>query len=248
MYFSTVVFVVYLLLVVHALWRRQQRLKKIPRAKRSRRAKVQQRASLYHQLTDKPWLTHEDSVIEVQDRRAFAQPAVRIGLRVLLAVITILFLLLVAAYIGRMMFSDWNPLHDPWLLWLNTAILIVGSVALQRAVGAADRDDIGGVSSAMLVGGVFSFSFVIGQLVAWQELVGLGFYASTNPSVGFFYLLTAMHGVHILGGLVAWTRTMGKIWQGFDAAKVRLSVELCAVYWHFLLVVWLVLFALLLYT
>ena len=71
---------------------------------------------------------------------------------------------------------------------------------------------------------------------------------STNPANGFFYLITGLHGLHLLGGLVAWGRTSDKVWRGFEPAQVRLSVELCAVYWHFLLVVWLVLFALLLLT
>ena len=105
-----------------------------------------------------------------------------------------------------------------------------------------------GVKVGLLGAGSFAFVFLAGQLLAWQQLVDLGYFAATNPANGFFYLVTAVHGLHLLGGLVAWGRTAEKVWSGFAPAKVRLSVELCAVYWHFLLVVWLVLFALLLFT
>ncbi len=61
-------------------------------------------------------------------------------------------------------------------------------------------------------------------------------------------MLTAVHAVHLFGGLVAWGRTILKVWQGVEVGDIRMSVEMCAIYWHFLLVVWLVLFGLLLFT
>ena len=90
--------------------------------------------------------------------------------------------------------------------------------------------------------------FIAGQLIAWQQLVGSGYFLAANPANAFFYVLTALHGVHLLGGLVAWGRTAQKVWRGSDMQAVRLSVELCAIYWHFLLILWLVLFYLLLST
>ena len=71
------------------------------------------------------------------------------------------------------------------------------------------------------------------------------YFEVTNPAIAFFYLITGLHGLHLLGGLVAWGRTVAKVWGDFDVAKMRQSVELCTVYWHFLLLVWLVLFGLL---
>jgi cytochrome c oxidase subunit 3 len=70
-----------------------------------------------------------------------------------------------------------------------------------------------------------------------------------NPAVAFFYVLTAIHGLHLLGGLLVWSRTLLRMWTPrVELIEVRLSVELCSVYWHYLLLVWLVLFGLLLYT
>lgn len=92
---------------------------------------------------------------------------------------------------------------------------------------------------------MLTFAFVGGQLAAWDQLIGSGRYLTSGPATAFFYVLTTVHGLHVLGGLVVWARTMGRMSGGAEAIDVRLSVELCATYWHFLLVVWLVLFALL---
>ena len=95
----------------------------------------------------------------------------------------------------------------------------------------------------LYTGGGLSVAFLAGQLLVWQQLVELGYFAATNPANAFFYLLTALHGIHILGGLVAWCRSAARMWRGAEIVNLRLGVELCAVYWHYLLLVWLVLFS-----
>ena len=85
-----------------------------------------------------------------------------------------------------------------------------------------------------------------GQLLAWRQLNAAGYFLAANPGNAFFYLFTGLHGLHLLGGLVALGMTANKVWRGgFEVKEVRLSVQLCAVYWHFLLALWLVLFTLL---
>jgi cytochrome c oxidase subunit 3 len=90
--------------------------------------------------------------------------------------------------------------------------------------------------------------FLLGQLIAWQDLQASGYTMSRNPANAFFYLLTAVHGAHLLGGLWVWAKSTIKVWTGADAESVRISVELCTIYWHFLLLVWAVLFGMLLST
>ena len=172
-------------------------------------------------------------------------PTARLGLRVFLAVVTVLFLLLIMAYGSRMEFEEWRPEPPVRLLWLNTAMLVLSSVAMQWARIAARRGEIDGVTIGLIAGGVFAFAFLGGQMLAWRQLNMMVGFDVTNPAIAFFYMITALHGLHLLGGLVAWGRTTAKVWRGFDASRVRLSVELCTVYWHFLLLVWLVLFGLL---
>ncbi len=203
--------------------------------------------SIFRALTEKPWLV-EGPVYQLHSGREFFLPRVVLGLRVFLAVVAVLFTLLIVAYADRMSLADWRPLPEPWLLWPNTALLILSSIAFQRACAAANRGQIEGVRSALLAAGVLAFGFLAGQLLAWQHLVESGYFAAANPANAFFYLLTALHALHLSGGLVAWARTSAKVRRGFEAAEVRLSVELCAVYWHFLLVIWLVVFGLLLFT
>jgi cytochrome c oxidase subunit 3 len=90
-----------------------------------------------------------------------------------------------------------------------------------------------------------TIAFLIGQLVVWRQLADAGYFMATSAATAFFYLLTAVHGVHVLGGLVAWGRSSVRAFGGADPARIRLGVELCAIYWHFLLVIWVVLFAVL---
>ena len=201
---------------------------------------------LSHQrLAAKPWL--EQGVIGDVPAAPRARTA-KIGLGVFLAVAGSLFALFSSAYMMRMhMGTDWRSMPVPALLWLNTGVLVASSVALHRAQVAARRGHMGGARDALLAGGVLALAFLAGQLLAWRQLDAAGYFLASNPANSFFYLLTAVHGLHVLGGLVALARATGRVWRGEDADRVRLSVELCAIYWHFLLVVWLVLFALLLH-
>jgi cytochrome c oxidase subunit 3 len=195
-------------------------------------------------LTAKPWL----GVSLIGDTGASSLPAAKIGLGVFLAVVGCLFALLISAYSMRMEMGEWRPAPAPKLLWLNTSMLILSSGALQCAQVAARRGRMDAVKAGLLAGGGMALAFLAGQLVAWRQLDAAGYYLTANPAAAFFYLITGVHGLHILGGLVALGRTMDKAWRGVAAAEVRLSVELCATYWHFLLFVWLALFSLLLLT
>jgi cytochrome c oxidase subunit 3 len=200
---------------------------------------------LLRQITEKPWLP-QDAVERLHAERAIAAPAAKIGLRFFLAVVSVLFLLLIIAYAERMRFEAWRPGPQPVLLWLNTVLLILGSVGLQWARVAANRRRIDGVRKGLMVGGFFTLAFLAGQIAAWRQLGGIPFFDMASPAIAFFYLITALHGVHIVGGLVAWGRATARAWQTSVVARpLQGSVDLCAIYWHFLLLVWLILFGLL---
>jgi cytochrome c oxidase subunit 3 len=179
---------------------------------------------------------------------AFSIPPAKVGLLVFLAVASSLFSLFVSAYFQRMDFGDWQPVPEPGILWFNTGLLILGSIFFQRARNAAIRNQVSGVKTNLFIGGLFTFAFIAGQLWAWQILNDAGYFLSSNPANAFFYVLTAIHALHIFGGLWVWSKTTFKLQNKVEVHKVRVSVELCTIYWHFLLLVWLVLFALLLST
>ena len=201
------------------------------------------------QMTAKPWETKQR---ESDDEygggdAALTLPPARIGLWLLLAVITSFFGLMISAYGMRMQFSDWRPLAQPNMLWLNTAMLLVSSVAFQWTRWAAKRGDADSVKTGLVASGVFAFAFLAGQLLVWQQLNASGQFMVSNVAGAFFYLFTGLHGLHLLGGLYVWGKTTARMWLGDSKlGAVRLSIELCTVYWHFLLLVWLVLFGVLL--
>ena len=129
----------------------------------------------------------------------------KIGLGVFLAVAGSLFALFSSAYLMRMhMGTDWRRCRCRALLWLNTGVLVASSVALHRAQVAARRGRMDGVRDGLLAGGVLALAFLAGQLLAWRQLDAAGYFLASNPANSFFYLLTAVHGLHVLGGLVAW--------------------------------------------
>ena len=198
-------------------------------------------------LNTQPWDANDP--LENQPGRGVlnVDPA-KVGLLTFIAVATSLFALFLSAYLMRMQLGDWRPVDEPNLLWLNTVVLVLASVAFQSTRSAARRGQPLTVKIGLLVGGACTVLFLFGQLMAWQQLNASGFFMTGNPANSFFYLLTALHGLHLLGGMWVWGRTTLRMLTGADAESVRLSVELCTVYWHYLLLVWIGLFALLLST
>ena len=191
-----------------------------------------------------PWVA--EGVDEASYQAPFnARPKV-VALVTLLAVITSFFALVVSAYSLRMELGDWVPLTDPQLLWTNTAVLILASIAFQWTRSAAVKGISQRIKPGLLVTGLLTSMFLVGQFMAWQQLNASGHYITSNPADAFFYLVTGLHALHILGGMFVWARATLRVFSGDDNAEE--SIQLCAVYWHFLLVVWIVLFGLMLST
>jgi cytochrome c oxidase subunit 3 len=200
---------------------------------------------LRQSFNKQPWLA--EGVEEREYQAPFnARPKV-VALTTFLAVATSFFALILSAYTLRMDYGDWVPLAEPGLLWANTAVLVAASVAFQWTRNAALA---GGpnVRTGLAVSGLLTFGFLFGQVAAWTQLVAAGQTLTGNPANAFFYLLTAAHGMHILGGLYVWARAMLKVIGGKPGEGVTQSIELCTIYWHFLLLVWLVLFGFMLAT
>ena len=198
--------------------------------------------NLIHQLTAKPWEATAELPLLLQHS---TQQNKRVALKVFLGVVTVLFLLLIVAYAGRMAYEDWRPAPQIRLMWANTGMLFLGSLSLELAHYAVRRGQQKLLLRSLLAAGLCTFMFLLGQAQAWRELAALVFFDVTNPAIAFFYLITGLHGLHLIGGLVVWGQTLARLWGGFELEKVRQSVALCTLYWHFLLLVWIVLFGLL---
>ena len=200
-----------------------------------------------NRILDKPWVT-EGTAVDLRDDIGNVSPAAKTALIIFLAVVTSVFSLFISAYFIRMELDDWHSLTEPGLLWFNTGLLIMASVAIQWSVHAAANQNDRAVKLTLIATGAFTIAFVAGQFVAWQQLNEAGYYLQSNPANAFFYLFTGVHALHLLGGLWVWLKTIIRVLGGDDIQDVRLTVELCRTYWHYLLVVWFVLFGLLLYT
>ena len=201
---------------------------------------------LKQSFNTQPWVA--ETVGESANQAPLGASAKVVGLTTLLAVITSFFALIVSAYALRMDFGDWIPLAEPRLLWINTILLMLASVVFQWTRNAAVRDEASRLKPGLILTGVLTIAFIAGQLIAWRQLGAAGQYISSNPANGFFYLLTGVHALHIIGGMYVWARATLRVTGGAAAAAVRESIELCTVYWHFLLLVWLFLFGMLLST
>ena len=209
-------------------------------------------AALVSRLRAKPWQT-KGVVGALREGGPTELPPAQIGLVAFLAVVTSLFGLFITAYHMRMVAGidngDWRHFPVPSLLWANTAALMAGSGAMQWARAAAERGDKSALRARLVAGGLLTFAFLAGQLLAWREVSGTAYFAVSNPAIAFFYLLTAVHGLHLVGGLAVWAWTLRRLaLPGAKPLESRLTVGLCTVYWHYLLLVWLVLFGLLLST
>lgn len=193
-------------------------------------------------LNVRPWQAGA-AVPEV--RATAARMPAKAALWVFLGVASSLFALFASAYAMRLALADWAPLPRPRLLMLNTALLVGASLAMEWTLHAARRADLARVRRGLWAGGLLTIGFVAGQLLVWKQLNGAGYLVASSAAAAFFYLLTAVHGLHVLGGLVAWMRATLRVGRGSDTARLRLGVELCATYWHYLLAVWVALYALL---
>ncbi len=195
-------------------------------------------------LMAKPWLETGDIGLS-SGRQAMTQPASKVGLGVFLAVVGALFTLFLSAYFIRMDLPDWRTLTMPRILWLNTGTLVLSSVALHFAVLASRNSKLPALRQDLLAAAVAATLFLVGQGLAWDQIAAMGYFARSNPASSFFYLITGVHALHMIGGMIALAKTTRRAYRTDSTAQLTISTELCATYWHFMLVIWLVIMALL---
>jgi len=211
---------------------------------------MKKKESIFQLLTQKPWDPAQIKIDNMHDGVTIDLNKGKLGLRFIMFVSTIFFCLFIVTYSDRMVYPDWQRMPEPWLLWINTIILCFSSVVFINAQIKSKKNQFYTVKNRLLLIGFLAFAFLIGQLLVWQQLITNGYYVSDNPSNAYFYVFTSLHALHLLGGLVYWIITLRKVWNPRDIViqKVKHTVELCAIYWHFLLAVWLVLFGLMLFS
>lgn len=184
-------------------------------------------------------------------RRAPPEPY-RLGMFFALAGIGMLFVALTSAYVVRLgMASQRGGLAAPAILWVNSAVLLASSVTLERARRGRARDAAAAqrwIQATLLLG----LAFLAGQLALWRLLAAQGIYLASNPHSSFLYLLTALHGLHLLGGIAALSYVAFRAGNaGLTAPAIaggrdmRRAADATALYWHFMDGLWLYLVLLL---
>ena len=209
--------------------------------------------SILKALLDKSWQHPSTAGAAPEFGGPDPAAAARVMLRFILAIIGVLFFLFIITFLSRSQYPDfealagppWQPFTDPTRLWFNTALLACASLAMQWGLGGTRAGKlnvtVAGISAAVF----FTVLFLVAQFDLWLHLQSMGFYMSSNPATSYFYLLTAVHGLHLVGGLVVLSNVVFRVWYDNDPDTLTAPLKLCTTYWHFLLGVWLVLFALL---
>jgi len=151
----------------------------------------------------------------------------------------------VSALLIRRASPDWQPLYLPPILWTNTAVLLFSSFALELARFSISRHALSATRILLFLAMVLGFVFLGGQILAWQDLMMHGVFLPSNPHASFFYLASGLHALHLLGGVIVLTLAFTRAMMNFSIEKLRSFVKLAAMYWHFLLVLWLALFGIL---
>jgi len=158
--------------------------------------------------------------------------------------ILMLFMALASAFLVRRGSGDWIPVHIPTLMWINTVVLLASSATLELARHRLAKSRLSSYRNLWLVTTALGVGFLVGQIVAWRQLVAAGIYLASNPASSFFYIFTGAHALHLFGGVAALIYVARR---NFDQAQVTRSVaaEVTSYYWHFMDALWLFLLALL---
>jgi cytochrome c oxidase subunit III len=186
---------------------------------------------------------------ELRSVQEYAPPPASTGIWVALAAISMSFAALTSALVVRRGGAvDWRHFTLPSVLYLNTVVLFASSITLEvgrRRIATF----MGGLRSGaanparwLYVTLLLGLLFVAGQYVAWRQLSAQGLYLATNPSSSFFYVFTAAHGLHVLGGLGGLGRVIGKLHK---LVLRRSTLDATSRYWHFMDVLWVYLLLLL---
>lgn len=182
---------------------------------------------------------------------AFKPDISRILTGFLLLVVMMTFGGLMAAYIviATNNVAEWTPFDLPIQVWISTLIIILSSLTYHFAQSAIFREDESASRKWLVVTTIFGAAFISSQLLAWLALTSRGLYIRGNPYAGFYYILTAVHAVHVLGGITALGTILLKVWYGFrgEEGKQRAKTlsQVVGWYWHFMGALWIVLFVLL---
>jgi len=182
-----------------------------------------------------------------QPARPLAMHPQKFSMWLFIMSVVMIFAALTSAYIVRQGEGDWRLFELPSILWANSAVIILSSIGMHWALLAAKRDNLQTVKTATIATSILGVSFLVGQFIAWGNLVDNGVhFSAANPSESFLYVLTGLHGLHLVSGVIFLLIVLVSTFKYQVHSKNLARIQMCATYWHFLGGLWLYLFIFLL--
>ena len=205
--------------------------------------------NIFKLLSEKPWEESQKAIDDKHDGKTLTLSKAKLGVRTIMVVSTVIFSLFIVSYSDRMLVHDWRSLSEPWLLWINTIILIFTSFVFHKAKILSDKNELEKAKKLFTFSWFFNFCFYYRSIISLATLCKSWTVCFNKSSKCILYLFTALHGLHVLGGLFFWGRATTKLFtKNYNVLKIKQAIELCAIYWHFLLIVWFILFGLMIAT
>lgn len=156
--------------------------------------------------------------------------------------VVMLFIALTSAYIVKQSDGVWLDIQLPVLFDYTTALILLSSVSIHWAYVSARNNEIKKIRLALMVTSVLGLSFLVGQYMAWGDLVDQGVFFVGNPAGSFLYVLTGLHGLHLVSGVIFLLIVVKSAFTYKVHSKSMVQIEMCATYWHFLGGLWLYLY------
>lgn len=170
----------------------------------------------------------------------------KFALWLFIVTVVMIFAALTSAYIVRQSEGNWLDFELPQRLYITSAIIFLSSISMHWAYVSAKKDNLGSLKISMGITAILGLAFLVGQLLSWQDMVAMDVYFVGNPAGSFLYVLTGLHGLHLLSGVIFLLVVLVKAFRYKVHAKSTDQIEMCATYWHFLDGLWLYLFIFLL--
>jgi cytochrome c oxidase subunit 3 len=179
-------------------------------------------------------------------KRQLAMHPKKFAMWLFIVSIVMIFAALTSAYIVRQAEGNWVLFELPALFWVTTVVILTSSITMHWAYLSAKNDNLEMVKLATSITTVLGIAFLVGQLMAWGQLVENSVYLVGNPSGSFVYVLSGLHGLHIVAGVVFLLVLLAATFKYNVHSRSMTTMEMCATFWHFLDGLWLYLFIFLL--
>jgi cytochrome c oxidase subunit 3 len=170
----------------------------------------------------------------------------KFGMWLFLGSVMMLFMSITSAYIVRQAEGNWLYFDLPSLFYITSVIIVVSSVTMQWAYFAIKKDNATTAKMMISITSVLGVAFLVGQFLGWKQLVANSIYLVGNPSGSFLYIITGLHGLHIISAVIFLLIMLSSILKGKVHSANMTKMEMCTTYWHFLGGLWLYLFIFLL--